>query len=245
MVVGNQVDFLGLESPPRPRTRRRWPRSESTTSIGQVIDGCFWKATLPRLQGQSTPGQTSGLGRDCRGNLDLATTFGLRVVAEGVETRPQALLLREMGYPTVQGWLTAPGLPQAELIRRFGGGAVPCRDGLDVRRASCVCRSLRCANNERAGWRYWAHVVSGVGRCPWACRLARGATRTPEHSPEALAGPCPVSTTVPEAAAQGAGHGWPEQNAGRGALTWREQPEISPSRTCWYGIVGHTGDPPG
>ena len=48
-------------------------------------------------------------------------TFGLGVVAEGVETERQASLLREMGCPAMQGWLIAPGLTQTEFLQRFGG----------------------------------------------------------------------------------------------------------------------------
>ncbi|WP_139322796.1 sensor domain-containing protein [Deinococcus marmoris] len=69
-------------------------------------------------------GQPGKPGRDSRAivevTLTLAATFGLGVVAEGVETEQQAALLREMGCPVMQGWLIAPGLTQDEFLRRFG-----------------------------------------------------------------------------------------------------------------------------
>lgn len=68
-------------------------------------------------------GQPDKAGRDsCAivgATLTLAAAFGLGVVAEGVETEQQASLLRDMGCPSMQGWLIAPGLTQAELLRRL------------------------------------------------------------------------------------------------------------------------------
>jgi len=70
-------------------------------------------------------GQPGKAGRDSsaiiEATLTLAATFGLGVVAEGVETERQASLLREMGCPAMQGWLIAPGLTQTEFLQRFGG----------------------------------------------------------------------------------------------------------------------------
>jgi diguanylate cyclase (GGDEF)-like protein len=48
--------------------------------------------------------------------LSLASTLGLEVVAEGVETPEQARLLREMGCLFGQGWLWAKPLPLPSLI---------------------------------------------------------------------------------------------------------------------------------
>ncbi len=50
-----------------------------------------------------------------RAIVSLARTLDLRVVAEGVETREQALLLRSYGCQEMQGFLFARPLPAAEL----------------------------------------------------------------------------------------------------------------------------------
>lgn len=50
-----------------------------------------------------------------RAIVELARTLELRVVAEGVETREQALLLRDFGCHEIQGFLFSRPLPAAEL----------------------------------------------------------------------------------------------------------------------------------
>lgn len=50
-----------------------------------------------------------------RAILDLVHTLHLRVVAEGVETTDDALLLRESGCDLMQGYLFGPALPPARL----------------------------------------------------------------------------------------------------------------------------------
>jgi len=50
-----------------------------------------------------------------RAIVELARTLELRVVAEGVETREQALLLRSFGCHEIQGFLFSRPLPAAEL----------------------------------------------------------------------------------------------------------------------------------
>ncbi|MGB7480115.1 MAG: EAL domain-containing protein, partial [Burkholderiaceae bacterium] len=53
--------------------------------------------------------------------VSLAHSLNLAVVAEGVETRQQARLLRDFGCDQVQGFLHTPALPPAEvavLLRR-------------------------------------------------------------------------------------------------------------------------------
>src|SRR5207237_3824753 len=44
---------------------------------------------------------------NCRQILDLADGFGVRTVAEGVETRADFFTVREMGFDVVQGFLFA------------------------------------------------------------------------------------------------------------------------------------------
>lgn len=49
------------------------------------------------------------------GIVALATTLGIEVTAEGVETPEQASRLRQMGCPSAQGWLFAKALPADEV----------------------------------------------------------------------------------------------------------------------------------
>jgi EAL domain-containing protein (putative c-di-GMP-specific phosphodiesterase class I) len=51
--------------------------------------------------------------------LGLANDLGLDVAAEGVETRAQAELLRELGCSKAQGYLWARALPLDELTNRL------------------------------------------------------------------------------------------------------------------------------
>ena len=52
-----------------------------------------------------------------RSTIDLAHALGLRVVAEGVESRATLALLRVMGCDIAQGFYISPALPLAELER--------------------------------------------------------------------------------------------------------------------------------
>lgn len=65
--------------------------------------------------------------------LGMARSLGLDVTAEGVETREQLRVLREIGMPQAQGYLFAPPLPLAaavELLRRQAGeDAAPAVNG--------------------------------------------------------------------------------------------------------------------
>lgn len=54
-----------------------------------------------------------------RAVIDLGTALGMTVVAEGVETWDQLLLLRLEQCPEVQGFLTGRPMPEAELTRRL------------------------------------------------------------------------------------------------------------------------------
>lgn len=51
----------------------------------------------------------------CQGIISLAHGLGMRVVAEGVETRAQWDTLKSMGCPEMQGYLYAPALPAKEF----------------------------------------------------------------------------------------------------------------------------------
>ena len=46
----------------------------------------------------------------CRRILDLANGYGARTVAEGIETWPDFLAVRELGFDLVQGFLFAKPL---------------------------------------------------------------------------------------------------------------------------------------
>ncbi len=54
--------------------------------------------------------------RIVRTAIDLGHTFGLQVVAEGVETAEHADRLREMGCDILQGYFAARPMPKAELL---------------------------------------------------------------------------------------------------------------------------------
>jgi hypothetical protein len=47
--------------------------------------------------------------------ISLATTLGLHVIAEGVETEMQLNLLRSLGCPLGQGYLWSPAVPAADV----------------------------------------------------------------------------------------------------------------------------------
>jgi diguanylate cyclase (GGDEF)-like protein len=55
--------------------------------------------------------------------LGLAETFGLRTVAEGVETESQRALLRALGCTSAQGYLFAPAIEAADFEAMLGGPA--------------------------------------------------------------------------------------------------------------------------
>jgi EAL domain-containing protein (putative c-di-GMP-specific phosphodiesterase class I) len=50
-----------------------------------------------------------------RTTVDLATSLGIRTVAEGVETEYTRRLLQETGCALAQGWLTARPMPAEQV----------------------------------------------------------------------------------------------------------------------------------
>jgi diguanylate cyclase (GGDEF)-like protein len=85
------------------------------------------------VEGLGTNAESTALVRVIMG---LAETFGLRTVAEGVESESQRALLRALGCTTAQGYLFAPPLPAGELAALLAGpprgvGAARLRDGVD------------------------------------------------------------------------------------------------------------------
>jgi diguanylate cyclase (GGDEF)-like protein len=70
------------------------------------------------VEGLGTNAESTALVRVIMG---LAETFGLRTVAEGVESESQRALLRALGCTTAQGYLFAPPLPPDELTALLAG----------------------------------------------------------------------------------------------------------------------------
>jgi diguanylate cyclase (GGDEF)-like protein len=70
------------------------------------------------VEGLGTNAESTALVRVIMG---LAETFGLRTVAEGVETESQRALLRALGCTTAQGYLFAPPLEAADLEALLAG----------------------------------------------------------------------------------------------------------------------------
>jgi hypothetical protein len=48
--------------------------------------------------------------------IELAGAVGVDVIAEGVETAEQAVLLRRLGCVTAQGWLWSPAVSMREML---------------------------------------------------------------------------------------------------------------------------------
>jgi diguanylate cyclase (GGDEF)-like protein/PAS domain S-box-containing protein len=61
----------------------------------------------------------------CESILALARSFGLRVIAEGVETQAQLDWLREHGCDKAQGFLLSRPLPFDEVLAKLGPGGRP------------------------------------------------------------------------------------------------------------------------
>lgn len=72
-----------------------------------------------------------GLSRDAHAAtiietiLAMAASIGFEVVAEGIETEPEAEFLRRRGCSIGQGFLYGPALPPSELLERMESGFFP------------------------------------------------------------------------------------------------------------------------
>jgi EAL domain-containing protein (putative c-di-GMP-specific phosphodiesterase class I) len=67
-------------------------------------------------------------GRDAlliKSTIDLAHSLGMKVTAEGVETRQTLALLASMGCDVAQGYLIGKPMPVADLIRTLEEPALP------------------------------------------------------------------------------------------------------------------------
>jgi diguanylate cyclase (GGDEF)-like protein/PAS domain S-box-containing protein len=73
---------------------------------------------------RDTPGDANGTAI-VQSILAMARHLGLRVVAEGVETRAQAAFLAANGSPGMQGYLFARPVPLANVIAELDRGAAP------------------------------------------------------------------------------------------------------------------------
>lgn len=69
--------------------------------------------------------------------LALARSFGLTVVAEGVEREEQLRFLREAGCQIVQGWHFAPALPAGKLAELLAGSTAYDTGSPATRRRAC------------------------------------------------------------------------------------------------------------
>jgi len=109
--IGVSVDDLGAE----------WPLLMELSDFPFVeikvdrrfVDGC----ADDRLK-QST----------CRRILELADGFGARTVAEGVETRADFLMARELGFDLIQGFYIAKPMEANKFARRVLGRPVAVPD---------------------------------------------------------------------------------------------------------------------
>ena len=64
----------------------------------------------------------------CRRILELADGFGARTVAEGVETRADFLMARELGFDLIQGFFFAKPMEASKFARRVLGRPVAMPD---------------------------------------------------------------------------------------------------------------------
>jgi EAL domain-containing protein (putative c-di-GMP-specific phosphodiesterase class I) len=94
------------------------------SSIGYLRRFKFDKLKLDRslVANLVTDSETQ---RVVHATIALATSLGLRVTAEGIETEDQALLVRAAGCHELQGFLFDKALTAAEMTGRLHAGAAP------------------------------------------------------------------------------------------------------------------------
>ncbi len=93
------------------------------TSISQLRDLPVGELKIDRLfVGDLRDGDRSGSEVVVQAMVDLAHSFGLRVVAEGVEDEQTAATLRRLGVDRAQGFLYSPAVPAAEVPDAPPGG---------------------------------------------------------------------------------------------------------------------------
>ena len=84
--------------------------------LAQVIPTCAGILLVGFLLIHLAPGDPVLAGEGGGDGLQLAHTLGLEVVAEGVETEEQRLLLAATGCALFQGYLLAEPLEEAALV---------------------------------------------------------------------------------------------------------------------------------
>lgn len=86
-----------------------------------------------------------------RAILYLGRSFGLEVIAEGVETEQQAARLRKKGCEEAQGYLFGRPMPANEFARRFG--MLVDTESASQQRAGCGTRDLQHNTKRNEAWR--------------------------------------------------------------------------------------------
>lgn len=95
----------------------------SIDDLGEEWPSLLEEQDLPFVEIKIDRGFVSGLADDgvkraiCRNILDLADCIGARTVADGIETRGDFMVARELGFDHVQGFLFAKPAPAPAFIR--------------------------------------------------------------------------------------------------------------------------------
>lgn len=106
-------------------------------SIGIAIDdlGADWPLLMelddfPFVEIKVDRELVSGFAHDrlkqsvCRRILELADGFGTRTVAEGIETRADFIMARELGFDLTQGFFFAKPMEAHKFVKRVLGRAM-------------------------------------------------------------------------------------------------------------------------
>ncbi len=72
----------------------------------------------------------------CKATIHLSADLGLDVVAEGVETREQLVVLKRIGCPVIQGYYFSKPLPSEALIRFVSQNNAECSQGGELSQLS-------------------------------------------------------------------------------------------------------------